>query len=223
MGIALGFALAAVIITAVAQWIWGWTQGFWDKLYTAEKTGWLLSQPRKPSAGFGCVPALAVATWAAVLGALLAAVIFPNGPAPRTSEETLFLVLLFAPYALPVVVLMFQWPKALLPPGARRPVLVGRAAFEQTELSRRPKYRRPTAIADELVLSGFPSEKAYKERRAGWEPDESFSVLSNAESAARQWIATQGDEAQVEIIRVTGSEGRVIEVVTQKGVETIQS
>jgi len=34
----------------------------------------------------------------------------------------------------------------------------------------------------------------------------------------RQWLASHGAEAQVEVIRIEGNAGTVIEVVTQKGV-----
>ncbi len=81
----------------------------------------------------------------------------------------------------------------------------------------------PTELVSdgEYVLSGYNSEANYVERKSSWEPDQSFRTQVSAADAARAWLASQASESQVEIIRIRGSEGQVVAVVTQTRIELI--
>lgn len=76
-------------------------------------------------------------------------------------------------------------------------------------------------MAEDYVLSGFKTQREYDNRNSTWEPDNGFTDRATAEDEARRWLAAQGVEAQVEIIRLQGREGTVVAVVTQSGTETI--
>jgi hypothetical protein len=83
--------------------------------------------------------------------------------------------------------------------------------------------REETSAGDQLnlVFSGFATIEAYEARRASWDPEDTFSDLQSAEEAARRWIAERGEEAQVEVIRIDGTGGTVIEVITRDGTESV--
>lgn len=76
-------------------------------------------------------------------------------------------------------------------------------------------------MAEDYVLSRFKTKRDYDKRKATWEPDKGFADMAAAEHAAQGWLAGQGIEAQVEIIRIQGRDGTVVAVVTPSGTETI--
>ena len=73
-----------------------------------------------------------------------------------------------------------------------------------------------------FILSGFETQKAYEDRELSWDGGREFPDESTAQEAAAAWLTSQGPEAQVEIIRLTGDQGDVMAVVTQRGIERIQ-
>ena len=73
-----------------------------------------------------------------------------------------------------------------------------------------------------FILSGFETQKAYEDREPSWEGDREFPDEGTAQEAAAAWLASQGADAQVEVISVAGNQGNVIAVITQRGVERIE-
>jgi hypothetical protein len=83
-------------------------------------------------------------------------------------------------------------------------------------------------------LSGFDTQQSYDAREPTWSEDQCFPSESEALRAARNWLAGQGREAQVEILHfMANPEGEVVAgvvadvvahvvaVVTQSGVERV--
>ena len=72
-----------------------------------------------------------------------------------------------------------------------------------------------------FVLSGYETVSSYEAREPTWEPDDEFADIDAATAAARTWLAEKAHAAQVEVIEVVSSSGRVRRVVTATGVEAI--
>lgn len=73
-----------------------------------------------------------------------------------------------------------------------------------------------------FILSGFATREAYDTRELTWDGQEEFADELSAQAAAETWLVSQGPDAQVEIIRLSGNEGVVVAVVSQAGVERIE-
>lgn len=76
-------------------------------------------------------------------------------------------------------------------------------------------------MAQGFVLSGFADERSYSDREPSWEPEDEYSDVEQATTAAQAWLIAQASVAQVEVIELTGNEGHVRRVVGQGGVEDI--
>jgi hypothetical protein len=86
---------------------------------------------------------------------------------------------------------------------------------------RRWRRRAGHDLVVEFVLSGFITERSYKDRRPDWEP-EPATTLEDAIAQGSEWVQSYGPSSQVEVIRVEGEVGHVVRVVTYAGVETIE-
>jgi hypothetical protein len=76
-------------------------------------------------------------------------------------------------------------------------------------------------LTGQFGVSGFDSVQAYDAREPTW-TDDPFPSESEAVLAAERWLATQGAEAQVEVLRFVGrSEAEIVAVVTPGGIERI--
>jgi MFS family permease len=214
-GMVYPFSLAviAVIVTVAALWVWEWSEERWMKLYK-----WETHPARRyrgyPYSALSSLPAWAVAAWLAALFALGLTLTVPED-VPAGWAAAVFLAALVAPMALPSAVYLFQRPRILVPPAARR--LPPKGPERRTVKNR---VAVPIWIDNPtLVLTGFASTDTYRDRQPAWEPESTFNSLTDAELEARRWLAKQGAGAQVEVIRLLGRQGKIVEVVTQAGIE----
>ncbi len=82
-------------------------------------------------------------------------------------------------------------------------------------------FRRDRQRVRVFVLSGYDTASAYEQREPSWEPDDEFPDIDSATAAAISWRAGQPTAAQVEVVEVVRSEGRVRRVVDETGIEEI--
>jgi len=207
-------AVAAVFVSVPAVWIWGWPAARWNRLYEWETgPGW----HGYPFSAVSSTPALALAIWLAAGFAFVLTLTVPED-APSWSDAA-FIAAVVGPLALPSLVYLFHVPASLIPPAGRQIATADRGPSVPKSGEEVP----PWIDNSILVLSGFVSIDAYRDRHAAWEPDRTFHSVEEAERAAKNWLATQKAEAQVEVIRVMEPASRVIAVVTRAGVESIDS
>jgi hypothetical protein len=81
--------------------------------------------------------------------------------------------------------------------------------------------RLETVTPTAFVCSGFATATSYSAREVAWTAKDEFPDRRAARAAARRWLGSQGRDAVVEVIRVSGTEGVVDELVTQTGMEPV--
>jgi hypothetical protein len=127
VALSIFLAVLAILATAPAIWIWGWTAESWNKLYTGESevaATQAIFPFAFPYSLARSVPAIAVGAWLTVVAETILFVLYP-GDAPGQD----WLVLLGVAFFFgPVVILssvVYFWgrPSVLVPPAARKPHL----------------------------------------------------------------------------------------------------
>jgi hypothetical protein len=83
------------------------------------------------------------------------------------------------------------------------------------------RNRRLSPANGGYLLSGFDTEAAYAGRTPTWTPAATSQTVADAIKDAESWLATQTDEACVEVISRRAEGMTVIRVVTTVGVEDV--
>ena len=214
----VSLVVIAALTTLPARWIWGWPEERWTALHERE-TAPARRRRTFPFSALTSIPAWAAAAWVAAGFTFGLAVTVPGDFPTGSWADALYIAALGAPLVLPFLVYVSQRPLILVPPAAR-PI----SLKDPEPRIVKSMWSAPAWIDNSiLVLAGFTSADSYRDRKAAWEPETSFRSLGEAEIEARRWLAEQGAEAQVEVIRLLEPHGKVIEVVTQAGIESIES
>jgi hypothetical protein len=70
------------------------------------------------------------------------------------------------------------------------------------------------------ILSGYATADDYELREPTWDGEKDYPDESSAQEAAMSWLAAQGPEAQVEMIKLADpSTGDVVAVISQRGID----